>query len=372
MTSHGDTTQIGFLATTITIRDFDDNNAVTVKGIWGYYHDAGDWDGYPTHSRVPMALLMLYDLAPGQFHDGEIGNRYKLNDTDAQWIDEGSNGMPDLLDEAAWLINYFRRAKDVLRNQYGGTGGVPGYVGRDALPQGNNITAWQDTRVWRLSGQYAHTTFDYAALAAWYAICLNKFHQINNTGNHPQYNEWLNEAKQAYQWGESNRQNTDLNDDNNDEFRARGLAASLLYRATGTNRYQQDFRAYFNWDPFASYGEWSNQNYFDIAASMFALIPNGHPNLDAGLRQECRQRILAKADGAKLEALNANAFRMAMERYQFLQLGGPTTPRPYGFACSLCAYRRSKVCRGHRPCDELCARGQPAQYGVHFWIGRTA
>ncbi|TVQ04249.1 MAG: hypothetical protein EA359_07090, partial [Balneolaceae bacterium] len=59
-----------------------------VQGVWGHYYDAGDWDGYVTHNRVPAHMLLLYDLAPEGFHDGDIGNRYKLHEG-GEWIDEG-------------------------------------------------------------------------------------------------------------------------------------------------------------------------------------------------------------------------------------------------------------------------------------------
>lgn len=82
--------------------------------------------------------MLLYDLAPGGFHNGDVGNRYQLHEYD-EWIDEGQNGIPDLLDETVWLLNYYKRARHVLK-EYGGTGGVPGYTGRDAIPYENSIT----------------------------------------------------------------------------------------------------------------------------------------------------------------------------------------------------------------------------------------
>jgi endoglucanase len=91
-----------------------------VRGIWGHYYDAGDWDGYVSHNRVPAHLLLLYDLAPEGFRDGDVGNRYKLHE-EGEWIDEGQSGRPDLLDEAVWLLEYNRRARHILQD-YGGTG----------------------------------------------------------------------------------------------------------------------------------------------------------------------------------------------------------------------------------------------------------
>ena len=292
-----------------------------VKGIWGYYQDAGDWDGYTTHVKVPMLLCLLYDLSPNQFKDGEMDNRYKLSPADASWIDESNNGLPDLLDEAGWLIKYFRRARTVLQNQYGGTGGVPGYVGRDGIPNDNSLTAWQDTREWYLSAENVEQTFNYAGLAAWYALCLNKFHQLTQSGNHPEYNAWMNEAQVAWNWAENRTATTD------DERRARGFAAVNLYRTTTNTTYQSAFQDYANWEPYKGDGEWGNPNIYDIALSIYSFIPAGHPGLNTGLQNQAKNEIETKATNLKVNALNANAFRCPMEENQFFQLGPFSTPK---------------------------------------------
>ncbi|GJM64390.1 cellulase N-terminal Ig-like domain-containing protein [Persicobacter diffluens] len=304
---------------------FNTATAVQVHGIYGYYMDAGDWDGYVHHAKVPMALLMLYDLSPATFKDGDVGNRYKLSDS-GSWIDEGNNGIPDLLDEAAWLIKYYKRSKDILQNNYGGTGGVPGYVGRDGVP-GINITAWQDTRDWYLSGESAWATFYYAGLAAYYAECLDKFHQLTGSGHHPEYNSWRNEAINAYNWGLAHPQNTDYADSKNEELRAKGFAAALLYRLTAYNQYQDDLKAYFNWEPKKTDGEWSNQNIIDVCQSIMAMLPATHPNLDATFRADCRSEVIRKADEFKVAHNQQNAFRQGNDRDQFIQIGGVNTPR---------------------------------------------
>ena len=57
-------------------------NPKPVKGIWGWYADAGDWDGNPAHYIVPLTLLLTYDLRPQNFRDGDIGNRWKEHPED--------------------------------------------------------------------------------------------------------------------------------------------------------------------------------------------------------------------------------------------------------------------------------------------------
>lgn len=295
-------------------------NSPRVYDIWGHYYDAGDWDGYTHHFRVPAHLLLLYDLAPEGFHDGDAGNRYKLNEGSA-WIEEGQNGNPDLLDEAAWLLNYYRRARHVLKD-YGSTGGVPGYTGRDAIPGGNNITAWMDTRDWYLSGENLEATYAYAGLAAYYAVNLNQYHQLNGgAGNHPEYDEWITEALESWEWAVNHREvETDS------ERRARGFAAPILYRATGDINFQTVFEEYWNREPSKNVGEWAGVNTWTIAATLFSLIPENHNGLNRELQNSCRNHIIERAN-AKLEDIRTNGFRNSMEYYQYMQLGGFSTPR---------------------------------------------
>lgn len=291
-----------------------------VLDVWGHYYDAGDWDGYPSHARVPMHLMLLYDLAPDRFNDGDVGNRYKLHES-ADWIDEAQSGKPDLLDEAVWLLDYYRRARNVLQD-YGGTGGVPGFTGRDAIPYGNTITAWTDTREWYISGHGTEGTYAYAGLAAYYAVNLNRLHELaGREGNHPEYDEWMNEAVDSWNWVSENRE---INEDR--EQRAKGLAAAALYRATGDTQYQDIFREYWQWEPSRNVGEWHGVNSWDLSAAIIALIPDGHPGLDAALRDECRYNLIQRADN-QAERINNTGFRNSMEYNQFLQLGAFTTPR---------------------------------------------
>ena len=301
------------------VSDFN-TNSPQVHGVWGHYYDAGDWDGYASHIRVPMHLMLLYDLAPDRFHDGDVGNRYKLHEND-EWIEEGRSGKPDLLDEAVWLLNYYKRARHILKD-FGSTGGVPGYTGRDAIPYGNSITAWMDTREWYISGNNLESTYGYAGLAAYYAVNLNQYHQLNGgSGNHPEFGEWLTEALESWEWAVNHREiETDQ------ERRTWGFAAASLYRATGDPQYQSEFEKYWNWEPGKSGGEWAGVNPWTISASLFALIPDGHNGLNRELQNSCRDHIIERAD-AKVVDISINGFRNSMEYGQYLMLGGFSTPR---------------------------------------------
>ncbi|RPH92384.1 MAG: hypothetical protein EHM72_17490, partial [Calditrichaeota bacterium] len=242
---------------------FDVKDALgPIDGVWGWYHDAGDWDGYDTHYRVPLTLLSLYDLKPENFGDGDISQNYRESDQ-GEWIRQGENNIPDILDEAMWLILYDKRVKEALITQGYSDGGVPGYVGVDA---GADIPSWDDKRDLALKGgEMVETTYRYAAAAAWLALCLNK----SVAGEHPDSPIWIKEARDAYTW--SQKRNRDAENDVN---RAREIAAAALFRATGDVKYQDDFRTSLNKDSdFGNSSLWFDLNPWHFAAGVFALTP---------------------------------------------------------------------------------------------------
>ena len=65
--------------------------------VTGGYHDAGDYDRRIQHLAVVDALVDLYEIAP---------TRFALDDLE---IPESGNGIPDVLDEALWGVDFFKR-----------------------------------------------------------------------------------------------------------------------------------------------------------------------------------------------------------------------------------------------------------------------
>ena len=118
---------------------------------WGWYQDAGDWDGYYSHLRVAQELLFAYEMGPNKFRDGELN------------IPESGNGVPDILDEAAWLPRYYQRLRRELMAKGYGTGGVGSRVAGDGFGSDSKKLAdgtlvgqgsWEDVnREWVVSGE---------------------------------------------------------------------------------------------------------------------------------------------------------------------------------------------------------------------------
>jgi endoglucanase len=301
----------------------DHAHAITASGalpVWGWYHDAGDWDGYPSHVTVPLSLLLLYDLVPEKFADGQVANRYKSN-SDGSWVEEGRNGVPDVLDEAAWLIEFYRRARTVGTESGLTTGGVPGgYAGVDSCAGG---ASWKDTRPLKFSAEDPQVTYQYAACAAWLATCLDKAAK----GASPASAGWLAEAKSSYEWAAAN---TRPGDDAK-ILNQRMLAALCLYRATKEPAYHARFAADIAQDGSFQAAEegWAGPNAWELASGIYTLLPAGFPGLDPALQRSFTDRVQAAVERDFLKPAAERGYRVGFDWSKIHGIGMSSTPMLY-------------------------------------------
>lgn len=288
--------------------------------IWGFYHDAGDWDRYLSHDVIPMQFLMLYDLKPKNFADGDVSNRYKLASSDP-WINEGDNGIPDILDEAMWTIMSKKRGKDELIAKNLGTGGVPGdYVGKEGA--NDAFPSWEDSRgVWLVSAESPAGTFNYAGLAAHYAECLKKFYGDTNRV----INQWKEEAIAAYDWAQSyiSSNSTEYNEN---VKKAHAYAAASLYRATRQTKYQDDFKLVYNADSWFGKAPLHSGLWWEQSSGIYALLPADFPGLDNTFQTTIKNKIIEGANALSDPIVN-RGFRVGMRIDKNFALGSHSTPR---------------------------------------------
>ncbi len=194
--------------------------------VWGFYQDAGDWDGYYAHLNVATTLLFAYEMAPRNFSDGELN------------IPESSNGVPDIIDEAAWLPRYGNRLRHALLAKGWGTGGIGlrvagDFTGGDEREDGTTRGSWQDDRVYYVSGEDHCSTMRYAGACAHLAYALGMA-KVKD----PEGVDWLREAKESWTWAQAHA------GDQREEFiNSRMYAAAALFRLTGDAAYEQQLYA---------------------------------------------------------------------------------------------------------------------------------
>lgn len=79
---------------------YDRGNAALARDVSGGWFDAGDFNKYVTFAEAPVhQLLDAYEQNPGVW-------------TDDFGIPESGNGLPDLLDEVLWQIEWLKKMQD--------------------------------------------------------------------------------------------------------------------------------------------------------------------------------------------------------------------------------------------------------------------
>ena len=277
---------------------------------WGWYQDAGDWDGYYSHLVVPAILLVSWQVTPNHYADGELN------------IPEGKNGIPDILDEASWLIRYFYRTRQELMLKGYGTGGVGGRVCGDHFggdPDGQ--PSYEDiNRTFIISGEDPHTTYKYSALAAQLAWCLKS---INVTD--PEGVDWEKEAREAFDWAKANAKAGDestkpamgslLKD-------IRSFAAASLYQLTGEEVYHDQLKT--DMAAISASSNLGEENRF--GAFVYAAMKN-QPT-DATLKTKLTSALKTTANNL-VSTASKRACRWGGDFYMPMLVGQSTTPKVF-------------------------------------------
>ena len=280
-----------------------------LRETYGWYQDAGDWDGYPTHLKIPSSLMFLLEAFPDHFTDGELN------------IPESGNGIVDILDEARWLPRYFKRLKDETEARGWSTGGVGGarvfgdLWGHDLGESGRGRGSWEDTdRDWYVSGEEPVNTFAYAGMAAHLAYLLQRSAQTD-----PENIDWQAEAVAAYAWA-AERYAAGFPCQDQSIARKKNYAAAALYRLTGEPDYHRDFRD--SWQDMDT----SNGLTDDGPYGAFIYLALPEAATEADLRAEVRTNLENYADFTLLFFTEERAMRYGGNPYFPMLVGQATTP----------------------------------------------
>jgi len=149
-----------------------------VHGVWGGYQDAGDWQTGFSHLPITSHLFDLYEMFPKCF------DRFKLLLPE----DEARSKIPNILSEALWTLDAFKRLQ--LPD-----GGVRG--GYNALDGGENVASWQSKSVVVFAADL-QTSYIYACAAAKAARVLATMDPDRAAG-------YRQSALRAWNWAEKKR-----------------------------------------------------------------------------------------------------------------------------------------------------------------------
>jgi hypothetical protein len=276
---------------------------------WGWYQDAGDWDSYLSHLNVASCLLLAWELKPENFRDGELN------------LPESGNGMPDILDEAAWLPRFCKRLRAELVARGYGSGGIGLRVCGDHFGgDGEGVPSWKDVnRTWIVSGEDPWSTYTYAAVAARLAWALRKLGVAD-----PEKADWAREAVESWKWAAAHTGPEDEKGrpSSGGPIRdVRAYAAAALFRLTGEAEYQTKLT-----EDTAGIKADSELHYGARWAPWIHVLKGGTGAYDAALVERLRTAVLRNAERLVLESASKRSLRWGGNWWMPMMVGQQTTP----------------------------------------------
>lgn len=240
-----------------------------VLNVWGGYFDAGDWDRRIQHLEVSRLLLELVELFPPYFASVPLN------------IPESSNTLPDIVDEALWGIDFYRRLQT-------SEGGIRGGIESASHPRYGEAS-WQESLVVMAYAPDLWSSYIYAGVAARAAYWLESRLPEQARVYQESALKAMDYAEQAY--ATSLAQGKTWPHPVRDE---RNLAALELFRLTGSDRWHQLFleTTVFT-DPKQDMYQWESHQQRD-AAFVYARLQ--HPAVNVAVQQNALSALLREAD----------------------------------------------------------------------------
>ncbi|MEO0868237.1 MAG: glycoside hydrolase family 9 protein, partial [Cyanobacteria bacterium J06642_11] len=295
-------TNMGFLYGKNGLKAFDalveTKTDTVVPNAWGGWMDAGDWDRRISHLHVSRSFLELVELHPEYFETVKLD------------LPESNNNLPDILDEALWGLDVFRR----LQTEAGGIPGGIESAEHPIKPQGS----WQESLPVMVYGPGIWSSYFYANVAARAAYVLENYDQaLAKT--------YEDSAIRAVNWAEaelakaSGEQHRTINTNRN-------LAAAELYRLTGDKKWHQLFLKTTEFTKADA--KISPHNYHDQSHNAFVYARTDR-DVDQAIQKNAIDAILRAAE-ADIEAIDNTGFKWNADPSRAIGWGTMTTPKTYG------------------------------------------
>lgn len=266
-----------------------------VNGGW---HDAGDYGKYLPSAAVTVGqFLLLYEIMPEKFKDKELD------------IPESGNGIPDILDEVRYELEWMLKMqdKDGVVYHKATTKEFPSLW---TPPEKDNDTIY-------IIGIMSHDVGVFAANMAQAARIYQKFD--------PAFaKKCLEAAKRAWEWLEKNgfigfKNPPDINTGEypvGQDDSARFWAAAELYLTTGEQKYFDYVKSNYN-KQFSGRGPITNISWDMVhPIAYYSLYFN--PKTDAGLKEFIKTQIIQTADSVlRLVNLKDNYYNTGLLEFTY-------------------------------------------------------
>jgi len=295
--------------------------------VAGWYHDAGDWDQYSSHERIPILLMLTYEYSPENFCDADLN------------IPESGNGIPDIIDEASWLIKFnYRLRKELMAKGYsdGGVGGARICADVFTSEDGNaesSLPSWKENRKTVVTKADAFMTYLYAGQASQFALILKKLGKnpakfpvemldaVEFTAMSHDSVNWTKEAEEAFTWASKPENQPTGNTNFGSNVKIYKLYAAVnLYRITGKQTYQDAAKIILN--------ELKNSTGLaeDERWGVYSYLLANNQDVDKVLQTELKTVAINNADSKFLNAVEKRACRWGGIYDMPMLVGQATTP----------------------------------------------
>lgn len=236
-----------------------------VNDAWGGYCDAGDWDRRIAHLTAARCLLELFEYSP------EFFKKFNMN------IPGSKDEFPDIIREALWGIDFFRRLQTP-------EGGIRGGIESEDHPKYGEAS-WQESQTVFAFAPDPYSSYVYAGTSAYASYVLKKF-------NMKMWETYLKSAISAMNWAEKEIKNTkrsypyQVRD-------TRNLASAELFRLTGDKRWHDIFleTTVFKKEEKFLY----RYDSYDQADAAWVYINTKNKNVDYSIVQNCKKALLNEA-----------------------------------------------------------------------------
>ena len=255
-----------------------------VADAWGGYMDAGDWDRRIQHLIASRYLIELAELYPNTFRD------LSLN------IPESKNRLPDVVDEALFNLDCYRRMQTP-------EGGIRGGIESSKHPR-HGECSWQESLDVMAYAPGVWSSYVYAGVAAQAAHCLASL-------DAPLAAVYSESALRAMTWAETH---FDAKAGYPNAVRdARNLAAAELFRLTGDRRWHDLFlKTTVFTEPGKDLFVWRKH---EQREAPWVYVRTARPGIDTKIKANCRAAILREADNRAANGRKAG-FRWAKYEWQ--------------------------------------------------------
>jgi endoglucanase len=267
-----------------------------MPNAYGGWMDAADYDKYIEHLIIVNDLCLAYEFNPCHFIDNELN------------IPESGDGIPDILNEARFEVDFFWRLQ-------GPTGGIGGGLETEDHP--GPSTSWTDIyKTWYQFAEDPLSSYWFAASSAQLAYCFG-------IAGFPDLKaDYLAKAESAYAWAQNNLTTTDLAKRNC--FGRQMQAAAWLFKVTEKSQYLQ---LYEDQCPIQSANLPLSTTEGNFEHAVWAYITSTSMLRNPQLVQAQKQAAIAYADDLIVEPATNRACRMGFGRWFPNIVGlGSTTP----------------------------------------------